>query len=293
MLESRAKYYQTLDKSPLQIKIHLATPLVYPDYGIHLDSILTDLVAKDLFGQDQDRWQDETKHKEIPLPLAKTDGKYPVWKASIGFTSTFNREYQDFWVKRTYDEFSGYVVKNIVWPEGVIGDAPAKSLAKEVRIEKATGPANDPSRGGFKSYYESRNIIFTNYLIFHAVGNKEEMNRLLSKLDGVGKKIAIGYGRVNGIEITEVDNDYSLFTPNNKPARAIPVEDYPNVKAQMIASPITPPYWSKKNLTICYVPTSPMPIWEWEEKESASLSFEDAWFDDELEEYEEEEWYDD
>lgn len=279
-LSSREKKYKFMKKQELRIFININTPIVFPQEAIHLDALLTEIVARELFGHKPDRWQNVDKQTELPLPLEKTRGKHPVWRASIGFSSPLTREYQDFWVKRTNDEFAGYVTNNIVWPAGVISNKASKSLAKEVRLEKATGPANDPASGGFKSYYEYRNLLLTDYLLFHAYGNKEEVKRLLDKLSGIGKKTAIGFGKIGKIEVIEIDEDYSLFTPSNKPARNLPSIDYPNLKARIIASPTSSPYWSKRNLVVCYAPTSTIPEWEWDIG-NKQASFEDSWFDDE------------
>ncbi|WP_374723602.1 hypothetical protein [Calidifontibacillus erzurumensis] len=292
--EERKKHYPLLKMTPLQIKVFLSTPLVFPKENIHLDALLTNIVAKECFGHDPDRWQNQDKHVEIPLPLAKTEGIYPIWKASVAFSSPLHREHQDIWVKRTYDEFAGYKSNKIVWPAGVIGPEIAKPLAKDgVHLEKATGPANPSESGGFKSYFEHRNLIVTDYLLFHAYGNKDEVTRLLTQIKGIGKKTAIGYGKVKNVEVKEVEQDYSLFTPEGKPSRLLPVEDFSPIHARMVAAPSIPPYWSKRNLIIQYAPTSSLPIWEWEKKESNPSSFEDDWFDDEIQTFSEEEWFDD
>ncbi len=280
-----------MEKTPLRITVFLLTPIVFPQNGIHLDALLTELVAKELFSHDIDRWQDLDKQINLPLPLDKTKGKYPIWKASIGFSSPLVREYQDFWIKRTNDEFAGLKSSNIVWPAGVINGNVSKSLAKEVHIEKATGPANNPSRGGFRSYYETRNLLSTDYLIFHAVGNKSEVNRLLTQLKGIGKKTAIGYGKIVNVEVEEIKEDYSLFTPNQKPARNLPAEDFPNTKAQIVASRAVPPYWSKRYLIVCFAPSSPIPVWEWNH-DYESVTFEESWFDEEMEDTDDE-WFED
>ncbi|GLO68335.1 MULTISPECIES: hypothetical protein [Oceanobacillus] len=289
-LENRNLTYKRINKTPLRITIHLSTPIVYPLNGIHLDALLTEIVARELFSYDLDRWQNQDKHVELPLPLEKTKGEYPLWKASIGFSSPISREHQDFWIKRTNDEFAGYKSSEIVWPAGVISDVASKSLAKEVNIERATGPANNPASGGFKSYYENRNLLLTDYMIFHAFGNKEEVERLLNSLKAIGKKVAIGFGKINRVEVDEMEDDYSLFTPNEKPARNLPVEDFPNLKSQIIASRTIPPYWSKRELVVCYAPPSPIPVWEWEDDVKIT-SFEESWFEENMEENDG--WFDD
>lgn len=281
-LEKRKLAYKSINKTSLRITIHLSTPIIYPLNGIHLDALLTEVVARELFSYDLDRWQYQDKHIELPLPLEKTKGEYPVWKASIGFTSPIVREYQDFWIKRTNAEFAGYKSSEIIWPAGVISDVVSKSLAKEVNIEKATGPANNPASGGFKSYYKKRDLLLTDYMIFHAYGNKEEVGRLLKTLNGIGKKVAIGFGKIKRIEVNEVEDDYSLFTPNGKPSRNLPVKDFPNLKSQIIASRTMSPYWSKRDLVVCYAPSSPIPVWEWEEDVKIE-SFEESWFEEDLE----------
>ena len=256
-----------------------------------MDALLTEVVARELFSHDIDRWQDQDKQIDLPLPLGKTNGKHPIWKASIGFSSPFKREHQDFWIKRTNQEFAGYKSSTIIWPAGVISNEVSKSLAKEVHIEKATGPANNPSSGGFKSYYEERNLLLTDFLVFHAYGNKEEVERLLNQLSGVGKKLAVGFGRISRVEIDEIEADYSLFTPNEKPSRNLPAEDFPNLKAQIIASRSMPPYWSKRDLIVCYAPPSPIPTWEWNNSVETT-TFEENWFDDDME-GSDDEWFDD
>lgn len=276
-----------MNKIPLRINIHLSTPIVLPNHSIHLDSLLAEVVAKELYGYDMDRWQNQNEHVEMPLPLGRTEGNKPVWKASIGFSSSLQREYQDFWTKRTYQDFAPYSAENIVWPAGVIGEKISPSILKEITLEKATGPFNKSNKGGFKSYYENRNLLLTDTLIFHAVGNLQETQRLLNKLEAVGKKTAIGYGQIKKVEVVTTSEDYSLFTPDNKAARNLPVEDFQPLHAQMIASRTTSPYWSKRNLVLCYAPSAPIPYWKWDETKQAVPSFEDSWFDEE-----EADWFD-
>lgn len=278
--ENRTSSYLKMKKEPLRIFIYLSTPMVLPTHGLHLDSLLTEVVARELFGHELDRWQDQDKQEELPLPLEKTEGKDPVWKASIAFVSSLNREHQDFWVKRTNDEFAGYISSKVVWPAGVISDKASKPLVKEVTLEKATGPANNAASGGFKSYYENRNLVTTDYLLFHAYGNKKEVERLLLNLKGIGSKTGTGFGVITKVIVEETDIDYSLFTPEKKPSRYLPVEDFYPLTAQMVTSRIMPPYWSKRDSILCYTPVSPLPVWNLEEK-SNQLSLEDIWFDEE------------
>jgi len=278
-VSSRNKAYRSMAKHSLRIFVYLNTPMVFPKEAIHLDALLTEVVARELFGNTPDRWQNVDQETKLPLPLNETKGKYPVWKSSIAFTSFLVKEHQDFWVKQTNQEFSGYIAKSIVWPAGVIDDEITKSFAKEVTLEKPTGPANNPTSGGFKSYFEKRNLVSADYLLFHANGNAEEIERLLSKLNGIGKKTAIGFGKINKVKVDKIKEDYSLFTPDNKPSRHLPAPDFPNLKARIIASPTSSPYWSKRDLVVCYAPTNTIPVWRWEAGD-ATTTFEDDWFSD-------------
>src|SRR5699024_1048318 len=101
---------------------YLNTPMVCPKEAIHLDSLLTEVVARELFGNTPDRWQKVDNHPRLPSPLNETRGKYPDWKSSIALTSLWVKEHQHFRVKQTNQEFSGYISKSIVWPAGVIND---------------------------------------------------------------------------------------------------------------------------------------------------------------------------
>src|SRR5699024_7008636 len=154
-----------------------------------------------------------------------------------------------------------------------------KSYAREVTLEKPTGPVNNRTSAGFKSYFEKRNLVSADYLLFHAKGNAEEIERLLSKLNGIGKKTAIGIGKIKKEKVDKIKEDNSLFTPDNKTIRNLQAPDFQKLKARIIASPTSSPYWSKRNLVVCYAPTNTIPVWRWE-AEDASTTFEDDWFSD-------------
>lgn len=69
------------DFEPLQVDVHLASPLVVPNDPICLDSVLTALVARRVMGWRALR-NDPNSMVEIPLPLAREGS---VWAASAGF----------------------------------------------------------------------------------------------------------------------------------------------------------------------------------------------------------------
>src|SRR5699024_12652913 len=103
-VSSRNKAYRSMAKHSLRILVYLNTTMVFPKEAIHLDSLLTEVVARELFGNTPDRWQSVDKQARLPLPLNETRGKYAVWKGSIDFTSVLGREELVCWVKETYQE---------------------------------------------------------------------------------------------------------------------------------------------------------------------------------------------
>lgn len=274
-----------MSKEPLRIELYLSTSMVFPKKPIHLDALLTYVVAKELFPFDADRGQKEERFVDIPLPLDKITFSKDrwIWKASAAFYQGLNEEITDIWAKRTYSEFSGYKASGIVFPSGVISDEPTKAKGTYVTLEKPTGPANDPASGGFKSYFSHRALKTVEKVIFHAVGNKQEVERLVEQLHGVGKKQAIGYGQIYKREVKPVKEDYSLLQPNGKPARYLPVQDFPDISSKKTASAYRPPYWGINHKEVCFTLPTTFPEWqEVEGKETDSLyaNIEDDIFDD-------------
>src|SRR5699024_3252010 len=149
-VSSRNKAYRSMAKHSLRIFIYLNTPIVFPKEAIHLDALLAEVVARELFGNSPDRMQNEDKQTTLPFSLHETIGKHHVSKSSIAFTYFLVKEHQDFWAKQNNQEVSGYIAKSIVWPAGVINDDITKPLAQEVTLEKPPGPVNKPTSGGFK-----------------------------------------------------------------------------------------------------------------------------------------------
>lgn len=276
------KKYNEMTKENLKITIGMKTPIVIPDHPIHLDALLTHVIATELFPEEPDRWQIEDKHIDIPLPLEKYKGKtHTFWKASAAYCESPTKEYIDYWTKKTYSRYSENKVSGIVWPAGVLSNEPEKSIKKEIVVERKTGPANDPASGGFKSYYENRNILQAKSLIFHAVGNEKEIHRLCENIQYIGKKNSIGYGQVKDFTVEKTISDYSLFDPDGKPARVLPAIEFKNVRTKMIASPIKPPYWSNDR-EICLSTSMNIPIWKWNEAKIIIEEIDegDYWFDD-------------
>lgn len=268
MLKDRKEYYHSLSKVPLRIKVKLNTPIVLPVSPIILDGLLAHAVASEIFGDEQDRWQRDDCFVDIPLPLEETEGKYPVWKASAAYSYGSRKEYKDFYVKQPNDEFVPGESSSIVWPAGVISDKPEKSKPAQFRYEEATGPFVSSSGGGFKAYYEDRHTVNAE-IWFHAVGNRKEVKRLLETyIHSLGSKRSVGYGEINSISVEEISEDYSLFDQEGNVARILPVEEFSvtqNVRVE--ACSYRPAYWSTYNMTACFVPVQPLPVWKEKEEE--------------------------
>lgn len=97
-------------------------------------------------------------------------------------------------------------------------------------------------------------VVKDGLLTFWAVGHKEEVADLLSRITATGKKNAIGYGIIDDWTVEETDEDYSLIHPKYGLMRPVPVEEAPenNCPAMMYAT--KPPYWKQSNARLCAVP---------------------------------------
>lgn len=273
-MEERQKVYAEMQKTPLRITMELETPLVYPSRPIHLDAILTRVVSDELFPGKIDRQPQE--YIEIPLPLEKTQGQKPVWKASCAYRLGKSMRMMDFWVRRPFNDYEPYRAQKVVWSAGIFGDKPVPAPGTYIILEPATGPYVDVASGGFKAFYESREIITVTKLIFHAVGNRQEVERLLSRVSSIGKKRSIGFAKVKSVIVEEIEEDFSLFDKNGRPARYLPMVDFPeDIRARVEPAPPRPPYWSVEDLSLCWAPPESLPEWPEEEEEKTSAFLHD------------------
>ena len=116
----------------------------------------------------------------------------------------------------------------------------------------------DTARGFFKAY---RNPIVYHSMpeiVFYAVGDKAEIERLLQNIAYLGKKSSQGYGEVAEWKVEIIDSDQSILD-GDKLMRIVPVETYlkayPELSDDMNTAELAviPPAYRKEK-TLCFVP---------------------------------------
>jgi CRISPR type IV-associated protein Csf3 len=87
---------------------------------------------------------------------------------------------------------------------------------------------------------------------FYCVGNKEEIESLLSDVYGLGKKIKIGYGKISNFEVIETNEDITEYLK----IRPIPYTDDIPIQEGMVIKKCTykPPYHDNSQSVMCIVP---------------------------------------
>ena len=111
-----------------------------------------------------------------------------------------------------------------------------------------------------KGEFASKRIPFmttaTEQIIWYALGERDEIELILSTVTSIGKKRRRGYGRVRRWEIDRVDEDLSVWS-GDEIMRPVPVQ---LLAALGIAGDFEtdytgyrPPYWSGRWVTVCAV----------------------------------------
>ena len=114
--------------------------------------------------------------------------------------------------------------------------------------------------GWTKSYRLPLRVRLIFEVAWFAVGHREGCQAALNLCPAIGKKIAVGYGRVNRWEIDEVEEDWSWFAPTEQGPilmATLPRGDW--IPAGLIGSRIDfgaccPPYWHPERYTEVVTP---------------------------------------
>lgn len=217
-----AERYAAMDKQPLLIEARLTTPYVPvgSDNVVHFDGILSQAVL--------------TAHPcapqfgghacIVPLPidiLWISPKGLPLWAASDMLPDDELIAAREYWHKR--------------YPSH--------------RAEFGQKLAAVTTAGRWKEYRVPLNAVRANRLRSVVIGNKEEIERLLTFVSHIGKKGAAGYGRVSSWIVTEKDDADMLLE-----GKAIPVEyaAFWGIEGKYIPfKGWTPPYWYAPNWSAC------------------------------------------
>jgi CRISPR type IV-associated protein Csf3 len=203
---------------PMKITFHMdGTGLFYdPSEPIMLDGLLAAAVCRfHVHGEPPAR---DEEPAEIPLPLQRWQscGAWG-WHASALLPDGPTAESLQFWRKRF----------------------------RQNRVELTSGSPN-LTNGCYRDWNMPIPLLLTPRMVAYAVGNVGRVRRELRRsIKYLGKKRAHGRGAVVGIDVEEIDRDYSLVGPNGETMRYMPTPG-----AVRLIRP-RPPYWSSVGCVPC------------------------------------------
>lgn len=227
---------------PLKVTAHLASPLASHE-GPMLDSILEWIVSFHMCSiqkskngvrhriEPRARGQEVSEPGKVPIPIARD---HRSWKHPIPLCSS------PIFSKPLFDcvEHFGKILS--------IENAPL--LAPEATRNIAT------TGGTYKSYRLPLRIRGIERAVWFCVGHRRQIVDRLKKVESIGKKTSIGYGRVARWEVENIGEDWSWFAPSDNGRvlmRPLPAEIVPKdiVGARTWYGAPVPPYWQRSNMT--------------------------------------------
>lgn len=196
--------------TPLKITIHLDGTGIYydPVEPIHLDSLLTALVARHhVHGEPPAR--DEAPD-EIPIPCAR-------WKRN------------GVWGWRC----------SALFPEGQTADALThwRKRFRESRADIIESASPNLEHHTYRAWNTPVPLLLCHRMVAYAVGDRRSIRHELVRLDFLGKKRAHGHGRVVGVDVDVIDDDWSMMK-DSAAMRWLPTEG-----GTRLVRP-RPPYWN-------------------------------------------------
>lgn len=222
----RRDAYAALPKEPLIITAEMATPIIHAERdATHLDSILafaalTDHPCESLHGPGG------VSAVPVPLDLAWVSPQgLPLWSCTPLMPSGETLATREYWHKRY----------------------PSHRADFGGKINAVT------TAGRWREYRTPVNAQHVDRLHALAIGNREEVERLLRIVSHIGKKGSMGYGRVARWTLTPgghtLDDVMAL--------RSVPVAYYAGTRppgALALNRAWTPPYWYSPWWGDCCVP---------------------------------------
>jgi CRISPR type IV-associated protein Csf3 len=125
-------------------------------------------------------------------------------------------------------------------------------------VQFCAKPSVPTTRGSFKEYRTPIRVVTTDSLSGLCVGNKDEVQRLLNKVEFLGKKGSQGRGYVVAWEVSEIDLDNEKVISKIMRNRPVPVEfikfmgaNTSELRTRNIGW--TPPYWHHTRFADCVV----------------------------------------
>jgi len=228
-IEAIQGYEPSKEFEPCEVVFQIQSPVYIGHPWLNLDSLIAFMVIRDVLGDDY-----RNLPNKIPLPLDEIL-ELPVMKTGdVYHTSISFMDSNDKNLAVIYKKFETQYLNHLT-----------KSKRKG-KIRKGSGP--------FKGYRLTLPYISAKTITFYANADINELTRLLSNVTNLGMKRSIGSGQIKKMDITGIDNDYSL-TREGKAQRPLPIKIFgPGMKMAQLA--YKPPYWNKHNVDMCIWPGS-------------------------------------
>lgn len=208
----------------LRIRAKLRTGVV-ADKWLPLDGILLYQAHRDLLGsQDVTIPGDYTDYGVSTLPLGIIHPGRRNWYYQCSWAQWFHDiEGNDHWNKRFDSKFADMVD---------FGKRRGKVLIEQ---------------GKYKAYHMPIFYRAALWIEWYCIGDKQEIEHLLSTVTHVGKKGSQGWGRVSRWEIESISEDWSVWR-DGQLMRGIPPDDLlDNKPFNLLFYGIRPSYWKKEN----------------------------------------------
>lgn len=205
-----------MSHAPLKITFHLdGTGLIYdPAEPIHVDDLLAwDLAPRQGAPRDLTR-ADVPTDLRLPLKRSMINGSR-VWHASALFPEGETGETVQFWRQRL----------------------------RVNRIELTQGSPNT-TNGQYRDWQMPINLLLVHRLVGYACGDRREVLKVLRRIPYLGKKRAHGWGKVVGVDVERIDEDWSLAR-DGEAMRYLPHPD----GARLVRP--APPYWNPQGRVRC------------------------------------------
>jgi len=196
--------------TPLKVVIHLDGAGIYYDPGepIHLDSLLAALLApRHVHGEPPAR---DEEPADIPIPCARWHrGGVWGWRCSALFPDGPQAEGLTYWRKRF----------------------------RESRADMIASASPNLEHHTYRRWNTPLPLLLSHRMVGYAVGDRRSIRKELRRLDYLGKKRAHGHGRVVGVDVDAIDEDWSLVK-DGASMRWLPREN-----GSRLVRP-RPPYWN-------------------------------------------------
>lgn len=225
-------YRDKYDLEPLHIRAYLRTPVV-ADRQLPLDGVLLYQAHRDLHGpQVVTIPGDYTVQGVSTLPLDIMHPGRHNWYYKCSWAQwSHDVEGRDYWNKRFDSQFADLVD---------FGKRRGKVIIEQ---------------GKYKAYHMPvfyRAALWTEW---YCVGDKTEIEHLLSTVTHLGKKSSQGWGRVSWWEIKLQNEDWSIYHDNSL-MRGVPIDDAQILGVQYKKQHygIRPSYWKSDNQMMLAIP---------------------------------------